>query len=466
MIGFHIQNSPQDWPKAVAKLPAGAVVKFLFGVERCREAKQANPGIKTWYRWVGDQPLPPFGADFEQPARDWLNNFVDGTFRREAQYVDYIQEYNETFSNSQDASERIRWVSLHTAMAKVWYEEYRKEPELAHIRMILAETAVGNDIPLDVAQAAVMYDALLGYHPYIPVRNHTGLMPPSTKYSPHNYHHNAPRASFHETPDELYVMQLELDVQAATRDNVRDRSEPDVVMPGEWSFYSGRWETMDKSFAAAGVRPDWIFGESGVVRDASPDWSGWLDPQGGWRHPEALNGDIDRYLAVLKYWLDNATTTAAYRDGRVKGSVIFTSGGPGTLWKYFELAQPHMNAVADLSRNYPYPTDPPPPDESWQQALWNESVELQTISLNPNAALQAAIFADGFTPVQSEFWSTVDGIQFASQAAETINGYLPRRVYYTVRPIWSDVQWFTEPDGGLQAGDKVVDLSYWQARKV
>ena len=119
MIGFHIQNSPPDWPRAVSKLPAAAPVKFCTGVERSSEAWEANPDCHPWYRWVGPQPLP--AADFEAHARAWLNNFIDGTFRREAGFVDYTQEYNETLANSQSAEEKARWIALHTAMAKVWY---------------------------------------------------------------------------------------------------------------------------------------------------------------------------------------------------------------------------------------------------------------------------------------------------------------------------------------------------------
>ena len=116
VFAYHFQKSPQGWPLAYAQL-SGGLGKFLFELERLREAKAANPKVKTWYRWVGAQPLP--SSNFEQHARDWLNQFIDGTFRREAQHVDYIQEYNETLAASQSPEERARWIALHTAMAKV-----------------------------------------------------------------------------------------------------------------------------------------------------------------------------------------------------------------------------------------------------------------------------------------------------------------------------------------------------------
>jgi hypothetical protein len=439
MIGFHIQNSPPDWLHAVDGLRVGTPVKLVFGVERCREAKITNPDVKTWYRWVGAQPLPE--SDFEEHARQWLAQFIDGTFRREAQYVDFIQEYNETLANSQSSEERARWIQLHTAMAEVWQNEYRKEPELAHIRMILCETAVGNDIPLGIAAAAVRYDALLGYHPYIVCRvaavSQGALAEPPTGVQ---VRHDAPRATFRG--DELYKMQVTYTpAHLLPRQYHPGVSAPDYVSPHDWTWYSGRWATMDAQFAAQGIRPDWVFGEMGPVLDASSDWSGWLDPHGGWKHRDCLNGDIDKYLAVLEYWLDNLMLTPAYGELRVLGGTLFTSGAPGSGpdWDAFNVVQPEMDTIAEFGRSYDYVEQPV---NEWQQELWNKSIELQTVQLNPNAALQAAIFADGFVPVQSEFWHVVDGTEYAAQAAEHL-GSSQRRVYYAIVPNWSDVRWFT-----------------------
>ena len=112
MIGFHLQHSPRDWPEAVAKLPPSSMNKLVFDVQRARETKASNPNVKTWYRWVGEQPLPH--DNFEQHCRDWLNQFIDGSFRQEAEFVDYVQGYNETLANSQGPEEKARWIALHT----------------------------------------------------------------------------------------------------------------------------------------------------------------------------------------------------------------------------------------------------------------------------------------------------------------------------------------------------------------
>ena len=375
MIGFHHQNPSNNWPAANARLVAGTPVKMVFGVERCRETKATNPGVKTWYRWVGSQPLP--SGNYEQHARQWLNQFIDGTFRREAAHVDYVQGYNETLANSQSPEEKAQWIALHTALMKVWYQEYRKESALSHIRFITCETAVGNDIPIEIARAAVRYDALLGYHPYAvcrvaPVRESDPSRLSLDDIFPSRF--DAPRASFRDS-EELYIMQETVNKEPLSRgftiaavETVVNR--PAYVSPHDWQWYSGRWAVMDMGYAAQGVKPDWIFGEMGPVLDASDNWSGWLDPTGGWKSDRCLGGDINKYKSVADYWLANTTRTQAYQEGRVYGGVWFTSGAPGSgpNWKSFDLIDGDMVVMAEHNRAYNYPpvdgpVDPPdPPD--------------------------------------------------------------------------------------------------------
>jgi hypothetical protein len=321
----------------------------------------------------------------------WLNQFVDGTFRREAQHVTYIQEYNETLANSQSPEEKARWIELHSTMARVWHDKYRQEEALQHIRMILCETAIGNDIPWQIAEAAAKYDCVLGWHPYVVCRVGNVSSQLETRY-PVRY--DAPRAAFHDWSwyreqvwgaknqrfrgvvenaaisllEEPYIMQESLDESIIYADDgweLNAVSRPDYVSPHDWRWYSGRWATMDADFMARGIHIDWSFGEGGPVLDASTDWSGWLDPLGGWKNPDCLNGDFNKYLNVLKYWLDNTVQTQAYREGRILGLQLFTSGAPGGsggTWANFDLVQPEMDAVADFAAAYPYPPTGEPPD--------------------------------------------------------------------------------------------------------
>ena len=582
MIGFHLQESPQNWPEAVAKLRPGTPVKFTDAWERCIEAKAVNPAIKTWVRHVEPQPHP-YG-DPDQLAREMFQRFVNP----EAefwQHVDYVQGWNEFYANSQDETERNLWVDFDVACARVWFNEYRLVYDgFDNIRYIMSEPGVGNDIPLRAAQGSVQYDALLGYHAYFLVND-------------------------------------------------------GVIEPSDWQDLSGRFEAMDTAYKANGLSVDWIFGEAGAYRDA----------KSGWRHERVYGGDIVAYLAGLKYWLDNTVKTQAYRENRVFGSTLFTSGG-GNEWKWFEIAQPHMNTIADFSRNYTYPgtgpIDPPPPpppndnlvknwsfEDGWEElndgnqraynwqigytpgveivhrecgvtlpgnecagqpdalildgkwvykafttadnwhftlyqvvkgkpnsaallkfpvlcdfkdrpdnhklddttiqwsvndrvlhhvemtkalhkkyiipdldimfdevgvatvqvqcqvtqkhptgfffdavtavaktstanpldALWAASIERQAISLNPDAALQAAIFADNYVPVQSEFRAMIDNIPYAVQAAEHLETG-DRLMYYAIVPKWNDVKKY-QPTNGTQIEEPFgIDVSHHQGQ--
>ena len=320
MISFHFQESPQGWPLSVAKLPSNAAVKFVFAAERARESKGVNSKVKTWYRWLGHQPLPH--DNFEQHCRNWLNQFIDETFiRNNAEHINYIQEYNETLANSQDAAEKARWIELHSTMARLWHDEYRYlilkdgSMPLAHIRMILCETAIGNDIPWEIAKAAQRYNALLGWHPYTVCRVGTIVMSALNASKAGTFRYDAPRASFREDTS-LYPMEKSLDITSTSRRAivsvpVSAINVPEYVSPHDWRWYSGRWATMDAEYVARGIHVDWAFGEGGPVLDASINWSGWLDPLGGWKNKDCLNGDFNKYLEVMKYWLDNTTQTLA-----------------------------------------------------------------------------------------------------------------------------------------------------------
>ncbi len=350
MIGFHMQNSPPNWLDAVAKLPAGTPIKLVEGVQRAREVKATNPALKVWYRHVADNQN--VGGDLQQYARIFFNTFIDTSFLNEAKYVDYVQELNEYTGHGQSPAERAFWEDWAAAAAHVWYNEYRTRAPLEHIRLIIGEPGIGNDLGLAFAQIADAYDCLIGYHSYIPVHNGQ-LMPLNAKHA--------------------------------------DGSEIN-----EWKYYSGRWATMDDSYRQHGYYVNWLAGEGGPIRDANP-WFGALDPLGGWKHPECCSGHIDCYITALRRFLDLATAWNKEHNNRFKGMTLFTSGAPGAgpSWELFDLRQPHMNTIADFVADYmadiptppdpPDPPDPPPPPDPPTNQLINGSFENGWIDLNITA---------------------------------------------------------------------------------
>lgn len=213
---FHFQDSVNDWPSAVAALPAGAMVKAVDRGDILRDAKIANRQTFTVLRhWQQNQVFGGSEADNERRAREFFATFVDGTFRQQyAPHVNAVEELNEYLAwsqNDQEVGDRVRWAR---AAAKVWKEEYRAQAEYAHIRLILCNTAIGNDIHRAFAEIALEYDAIVGYHPY-------------------------------------------------TYWDVNGRAAND------WVDLSGRWHFMEKTW---GLRPDWAFTEAGPFMSVIDGW--------------------------------------------------------------------------------------------------------------------------------------------------------------------------------------------------
>jgi hypothetical protein len=76
---------------------------------------------------------------------------------------------------------------------------------------------------------------------------------------------------------------------------------------------------------------------------------------------------------------------------------------------------------------------------SLRNVLLAEAEVHQTIQLNPIAALQSRIFADGFVPTSPEFDTQVNSVQYRAQRAEHL-GTGQVRVYYAKVPDWANVQ--------------------------
>lgn len=80
-----------------------------------------------------------------------------------------------------------------------------------------------------------------------------------------------------------------------------------------------------------------------------------------------------------------------------------------------------------------------PQGQTLEAALVAKSLELQTISLNSAAALQARIVADGRQPVGNEGRMTFEGVSYALQPAESLTE--PGRwVYWCIVGSWSDIR--------------------------
>lgn len=384
MIGFHVQTPPTDGPRAIAKLPAGAPVKAVDNVQYLSECKRVNPGVFTVLRHWYDHGQH-FGGDFEankEKARAFFSTFIDGTFREHAASVDAVEEWNEYLATSQNEDEiraRLVWAE---AAADVWLNEYRVQPEYNHIRLVLCNTAIGNDIDWRFAQIAHDYDCLLSYHAYILTQN--GQQP-----------------------------------------------------PGDWAYHSGRWATMDAEYRRRGLLVDWIFTEGGPYAGVLEGWR-HSSVCGG-----DVNYYLD---ALRYWMDNTARTRAYQDGRVYGMTLFTTGGGPVWKYYETKQPEMDRIAELVAGYAPKPPTPPPPPSSERDKYLWRESVQEQIatgLRLNPSAAIQKEIYKAGMMPVHNEIVRGYEGRAYTIQAAEALDGSKARRVY--VWTADAGVSWFGEP---------------------
>lgn len=306
MIGLHIQTPVPDWNRTLTRFPDGTWIKAVDNVQLLDEAKRLHPGIKTVLRhWYDGGQI--FGTTdqlvLRNRAREFFNTFIDGTFAQFAHNVDAIEEWNEynaTSHTGQDLAERVAWAD---AVSWVWSNEYRTVPKYAHIRLVLGNVAIGNDLPWQYAKFAYERDCILGYHPYVPVRDNQTLA-------------------------------------------------------NEWDYYSGRWAVMDAAFRQRGYYCQWLFTEFGPVGYSGEASLNALD---GWRHSTVCGADTESYINIIDYWLKRTSSWNSEHGNRALGAVLFTTGG-GAQWQHFETRQPEIDAISEYMGGWsvPPPIEPPP----------------------------------------------------------------------------------------------------------
>ena len=389
----HIQRTVPNWLEGVQRLPDWSLIKATENYQIFREVKGINPNIFTAHRMVRDSwqhytgELSSGWFDWEtakQMAWEWFGAFIDPTFHADiAPYCDAVSWHNEIWANSQTEIERQERIKASEAAVHVWNTGYRHLFS-RDIRLIIGEAAVGNWMPREIAALSISSGNLLGYHPY-----------------------------------DYWLRK------------VRDMDLVPVL--------SMLWDHMEYDW---GLRPQWVFSEAGPYEGAVT----------GWRSEPCLQGDRALYVEAVRQWIQDVQQTAAYREGRVEGFALFTTGSPSPQWDSFETQQPELNELADMIRdewnpgNSP-PPPPPPPVNDLHQHLWDVSIDSQSISLNPDAALQKVINGKGYQIVGSEAWTNWEGRDYAVQGAEHLEG-LPRHIAYAEVGDWNNIMWLPEPATG------------------
>ena len=408
MISFHLQTSVPDWLSAVEKLPPGTPLKAVNNAQFLREAKQRNPGVITihreWYDHGQHFDNSPYTVLLSR-ARTFFQSFINPTFRELSPYIDVVETWNETIAQSQTATEKKWRVDQERAMCEVWAADYAAA--FPHMRLCLANTAVGNDVPLGFAQLADQYGHYIGYHGYVAVFNSNSI-----SFSVNELESADNRASFRDGG--LYLI--------PDADTITSFS-PGAAGPvyGEFEWASGRWTVMDAAYRSADYEVKWLITEGGPVR--SVNGGGALDPQGGWRHGGVCGGDVGCYVEIMRYWATRVAAWNAQHNNRCQGVTMFTTGG-GSTWEWFETRQPEMNALADLARQFPPgggdPPDPPqPPGELINgnfDTPWAGSHNV--IKITPGG-LVATQRGENFSPPGWTVWMRHDGTYSEPESHDT-----------------------------------------------
>ena len=199
-----------------------------------------------------------------------------------------------------------------------------------------------------------------------------------------------------------------------------------VRSAGDWPNLSGLWNRKEIEYC---IKPRYVFDEGGPFESA-------VD---GWRSSKCLGGSVSAYVGAVQTWIQDVKQTAAYKEGRIIGPVaLFTTGRQSSTWASYWTEQPELNALADMFRAEWKPGTPPP-SSGLNEALIARSLELQCISLNAAASIQAKIVRDGRQPVGSEGRMTHQGVSYALQPAESLTSQ-GRWVYYCRVGDWSNVK--------------------------
>ena len=375
---MHLQETVSNWTDALPRLPDGTLVKAVDRGDLLRTAKQIKPGCVTL-------------------LRHWYDH---GQHYDNAPYsvkLDRARTFFNSFLDGTFYQQYAPFVDIIAGWNEVWAESQtaaekadRVEQERAMIQVFKAE--------------------------------HAPRLPDHVRYG------MASSAVGNSQPREMY--QLAVQEDCYIQDHPYSHWVQGVRSAGDWPNLSGLWNRKEIEY---GIKPRYVFDEGGPFESA-------VD---GWRSNKCLGGSVSAYVGAVRAWINDVKQTAAYKEGRIVGPVaLFTTGRQSSTWASYWTEQPELNALADMFRAEWKPGTVTPPPPTLNEALIARSLELQCISLNAAASIQAKIVRDGRQPVGSEGRMTHQGVSYALQPAESLTSQ-GRWVYYCRVGDWANVKVIT-----------------------
>lgn len=300
----HIQRTVPNWLEAIRRLPDGALEKATENYQIFREIKGINPNIFTAHRMVRDS--------WQHYTGELSSGWFDWEAAKSMAHEWFGAFIDQTFFA--DIAPYCDAVSWHN---EIWANSQTEIEQLERISASEAAVHVWNndyrhlfnrDIKLIIGEAAVGN--------WMP-RRIAELSIESNNllgYHPYDYWLRKVRGS-----------------------------------EGQIAALSMLWDSMEFDW---NLEPNWIFTEAGPFEGAET----------GWRSEPCLQGDRALYIEAVRQWIQDVAQTPAYREGRIRGFALFTTGSPSSQWDSFETSQPELNELADMIRAEWHPgTSPPPP---------------------------------------------------------------------------------------------------------
>jgi hypothetical protein len=198
-----------------------------------------------------------------------------------------------------------------------------------------------------------------------------------------------------------------------------------------WGWWMGRYKQCPLPVPI-------VITETGIDGGVVPGQAGkgWLNLP-----PTSMREKARQYIGQLA-----AYEQELLKDARIRSGMIFTYDAVGDQWSHYNIkvSDWQIEWLAWLATRPDLPSQPSPippgPASGFAEALQEECSAHQVIFLNPNAALQKRLLADGFVPTSNEFEMQYDGTVYVAQRAERLSDGAVRG-YYVVKGQWSNVKW-------------------------
>lgn len=309
LTGYHMQRPFTNWIEYIERLyEAAQPLKWLFivheGMENIHIAREKSPGIKGAYRLIisqseqGDYLDWAWDGDPIEAATHYWNRFGEAALRNK---IDAVVSLNETFGVNQ-LEEIRKTVKFDIAFCQVVYEA--SGGTIAPVVLVAPpgnpEHGAEVEMLIPAAEASVQYGGYIGAHTYFPA-----------------------------TPDRARVLKW------IREEGIHYHMRPQL----SW----------DPVFRASGIFASYLGLEGGGVaayvrEDGRP--GGFITSGAGWRHEDALNGDLNLYAECLSEINLIKMNWNATHSNRTELEAIFSSGRAG--WGDFQVNENEWPVIFNL----------------------------------------------------------------------------------------------------------------------